>query len=177
MGPRPFSYEESHDLFGSRTRPAFDEFGAARTLAQMIVSSILEPERAARVVRFATSEASPLTLEEVIDSLIGTTWGASVPSTPKLAALQRVTQRAVADQLLLLASDHNAAQEVRAIADLEITKLRATAERRERAAASFAERAHWASIAADYRRWIDRRELPAPTKALVAPPGDPFGEP
>ena len=177
LGPRPFSYEESQELFGSRTRPAFDEFGAARTLAQMIVSSILEPERAARVVRFATSESSPLTLEEVIDSLTGATWGARKPSTPKLAALQRVVQRAVADQLLLLASDHDAAQEVRAIAELEITNLRATAERRERAADSFAERAHWASIAADYRRWIDRRELPTPTKALVAPPGDPFGEP
>jgi hypothetical protein len=23
--------------------------------------------------------------------------------------------------------------------------------------------------------WLDRRELPTPTKALVAPPGDPFG--
>ena len=33
----------------------------------------------------------------------------------------------------------------------------------------------WAAIAGDFQRWIDRRELPAPTPALVAPPGDPFG--
>jgi hypothetical protein len=38
-------------------------------------------------------------------------------------------------------------------------------------------RAHWSSIAGDFARWIDRRELPRPTPALVAPPGDPFGEP
>jgi hypothetical protein len=36
-------------------------------------------------------------------------------------------------------------------------------------------RAHWAAIAGDFQRWIERRELPAPTPALVAPPGDPFG--
>jgi hypothetical protein len=34
------------ELFGSQTRPAFDELGAARTLAQMIVDAILQRDRA-----------------------------------------------------------------------------------------------------------------------------------
>jgi hypothetical protein len=33
------------------------------------------------------------------------------------------------------------------------------------------------SIAGDFTRWVERRELPKPTPALVAPPGDPFGWP
>lgn len=177
MGPRPFSYEASVELFGSRTRPAFDEFGAARSLSQMIVNAILERERAARVVRFATEEANPITLEEVIDSLVAATWNARTPSSPKLAALQGVTQRAVADRLLALASDTNAAEHVRAIAELEISNLRTIAARHARASRTFGERAHWTAIAADFGRWVDRRELPAPTKAMDAPPGDPFGEP
>ena len=37
------------------------------------------------------------------------------------------------------------------------------------------ERAHWKAIADDFTRWVERRELPAPTRALQAPPGDPFG--
>ncbi|HEX6576012.1 MAG TPA: hypothetical protein VF042_13680, partial [Gemmatimonadaceae bacterium] len=37
------------------------------------------------------------------------------------------------------------------------------------------ERAHWAAIAADFNRWLERQELPSPTPALRAPPGDPFG--
>ena len=37
MAPRPFSYQGSVELFGSRTRPAFDELGAARTLARFIL--------------------------------------------------------------------------------------------------------------------------------------------
>jgi superfamily II DNA/RNA helicase len=36
-------------------------------------------------------------------------------------------------------------------------------------------RAHLASLAGDFTRWLERRELPAPTPALRAPPGDPFG--
>ena len=43
------------ELFGSRTRPAFDELGAARTLAQMIVDGMLQRERAARLVQFAVA--------------------------------------------------------------------------------------------------------------------------
>src|SRR6185312_3726512 len=119
LGPRPYSYESSVELFGSRTRPAFDELGAARTLAQMIVDDILEPERAARLVRFAADVPGALTLEETIDSLVADTWNARVGSSPRLAALQRVAQRAVADKLLALASDTDAAGQVRAIAELE----------------------------------------------------------
>lgn len=177
MGPRPFSYDSSPELFGSRTRPAFDQFGAARTLAQMIVNAILERERAARVVRFATEERNPISLEEVIDSLVAATWNARTPTSPKLASLRRVTQRAVADRLLTLASDTSAGQQVRAIAELEISNLRTTAARHARTSSSFGERAHWMAIAADFGRWIDRRELPAPTRAMEAPPGDPFGQP
>ncbi|HVZ78602.1 MAG TPA: hypothetical protein VG818_11530, partial [Gemmatimonadaceae bacterium] len=89
-------------------------------------------------------------------------------------ALQRVTQRAVADRLLSLAADTTAAPEVRAIVELEIRDLRADAARRA-TAGDLATRAHWAAIAGDFGRWIDRRELPRPTQALEAPPGDPFG--
>ena len=38
------------------------------------------------------------------------------------------------------------------------------------------QRAHYASMANDFARWIERRELPALSPALRPPPGDPFGE-
>ncbi|MFL5477610.1 MAG: zinc-dependent metalloprotease [Gemmatimonadaceae bacterium] len=172
LGPRPFSYQPYVELFGTRTRPAFDELGAARTLAQMIVDGILQRERAARVVGFATREPSPLTLGEIIEALTAD-WANSTGST-KLDALRRVAQRAVVDRLLLLAADKEAAPEVRAITDLKLAALRARA-RSLASSGDEARRAHWASIAGDINRWIERQELPAPTPALRAPPGDPFG--
>jgi hypothetical protein len=114
-----------------------------------------------------------LTLGETVDSLVARTWNQR-DATPKATARRRVAQRAVADRLLALAADTSAAPEVRAVAELQIGRLRADAARRAQAGDTM-NRAHWAAIAGDFARWIDRRELPAPTPALVAPPGDPFG--
>jgi len=183
LGPRPSGYDGPvnnsnspvGELFRGRTDPAFDEISAARTLAQMIVDGILQRERAARLVAFASRGPNMLTLDETIDSLVTRTWEASDKSSSlKTAALRRVTQRAVADRLLALAADAEAAPEVRAVAEYEISRLRPIALRYASSGVVM-NRAHWASIAGDFARWIDRRELPKPSPALVAPPGDPFG--
>lgn len=181
IGPRPSGYSGAvnnsnspvGELFRGRTDPAFDELSAARTLAQMIVDGILQRERAARLVAFATRGPNMLTLGETIDSLVARTWNQR-DATPKSTALRRVAQRAVADRLLTLAADTSAAPEVRAVAEFEIARLRPDAARRAQSGDTMS-RAHWAAVAGDFQRWIDRRELPAPTPALVAPPGDPFG--
>ncbi|MFL5594924.1 MAG: zinc-dependent metalloprotease [Gemmatimonadaceae bacterium] len=173
LGPRPFSYQPYVELFGTRTRPAFDELGAARTLAQMIVDGILQRERVARVVAFQTRVPNPLTLGEVVDALTAD-WGAPSLGNGKLEAMRRVAQRAVVDRLLLLAADKEAAPEVRSLVELRMNSLRT----RSRSLASSGDeqrRAHWASIASDLNRWLQRQELPSPTPALRPPPGDPFG--
>ena len=76
---------------------------------------------------------------------------------------------------MALAADSNAAPEVRSIADYKIAELRSRA-RALAGSGSVDQRAHFTSLAADFTRWLERRELPAPTPALRPPPGDPFGE-
>ena len=173
LGPRPFSYDPYVELFNSRTRPAFDELGAARTLSQMIVDGILEKERTARMVQFSSRGVSPLTLGETIDAL-SASWKKAGKETAKIAALRRVGQRAVVDRLLTLAADKDAAPEVRSIVELKMSELRKRA-RSLSASGTEAERAHWNLIAGDLGRWLERQELPTPSPALRAPPGDPFG--
>ncbi|MGI8548687.1 MAG: zinc-dependent metalloprotease [Gemmatimonadaceae bacterium] len=188
LAPRPFGYEPSVELFKSRTRPAFDELGAARSLAQMIVDAVLQRDRAGRLVQFSTRGRNALTLGETVDSLVAETWsGGDARDTPKLAALRRVARRAVTDRLLMLAADTEAAPEARAIVDLKLASLQPIAARNATvhgpehgyvhasAGSLDAERAAWLAIAGDIGRWLDRRTLPAPTPALTAPPGDPFG--
>ena len=174
LGPRPFSYGPYVELFSSRTRPAFDELGAARTLAQMIADAILQRERTARLVQFASRGESPLTLSETIDRLTESWRSSSSSESRKTAALRRVAQRAVADRMLLLAADKEAAPEVRALVELKMDALRRRARSLSSSGADM-ERAHWAAIAGDFTRWLERQELPSPTPALRAPPGDPFG--
>ena len=178
MAPGANAVTPTVELFGTRTRPAFDELGAARSLAQMIVDMILQRDRAARLVEFATRGAGPhLTLAATIDKLTGATWDASVPASAKLEALQRVTQRAVIERLLTLAADSSAATEVRAMAELKVADLRARARAKQAGVRTDDARAHWLSIVNDCTRWIERRELPKMSPALIAPPGDPFGMP
>jgi hypothetical protein len=174
LGPRPFGYASSEELFRSRTRPAFDPLGAARTLAQMIVDAVLQRDRADRLVEFAWRQPDPLTLGAAIDSLIARTWRPDAPGKEALNALRRVAGRAVADRLLALAADTAAAPEVRAMADFKVASLSALARQRARTG-SEGSRAHWSAIAGDFTRWTERRTLPAPSPALPAPPGDPFG--
>ena len=173
LGPRPFSYGPYVELFGSRTRPTFDELGAARTLAQMVVDGLLQRERAARLVQFSTRGDNPLTLSELIDRLVAS-WSSAGSETRKVAALRRVAQRAVADRLITLAADKEASPEVRALVELRMTSLRNRA-RTLGSSGTDLERAHWTSIAGDFTRWLERKELPTPTAPLRAPPGDPFG--
>lgn len=164
------------ELSGTRTYPAFDEFGAARTLAGLIVDGILQRERAARMVQYSARVADGYALQEAIGALVKGTWDAPVPSSGKLVALQRVTQRTVADRLVLLAADKEAAPAVRAIVEFELVRLRAAAAVRAAAAANDAAKAHWLAIAQMIARYQDKGELPAVTPALAAPPGDPFGD-
>ncbi|MGE5730705.1 MAG: zinc-dependent metalloprotease [Gemmatimonas sp.] len=178
MAPGANAVTPTVELFGSRTRPAFDELGAARSLAQMIVDMILQRDRAARLVEFATRGDGPhLTLAATIDRLSAATWEAPAPVSAKLAALQRVTQRAVIEKLLTLAADADAATEVRAMAELKIADMRTRARAKQASARTDEARAHWLSIVNDCTRWIEKRELPKLSPSLIAPPGDPFGSP
>ena len=163
------------ELFGTRTRPVFDELGAARSLSQMVVDMILQRERAARLVQFATRAGQQLTLPVVIDSLVAATWRGPATSM-KQAAILRVAQRAVTDRLILLAADSTASPDVRAIVDLKLAGLMTEARNRSMGGA-FETRAHWSAIARDIDRWLNDGQLPAMTPALPAPPGDPFGIP
>jgi hypothetical protein len=89
--------------------------------------------------------------------------------------LRRITARAVVDRMLELAADRQSDQQVRDLLELRLEGLAARAERAA-AGGSVEARAHSRGIARDIRRWLDRRELPAPTPALQAPPFDPFGD-
>jgi hypothetical protein len=176
LGPRPFDYQPYVELFGSRTRPAFDELGAVRTLSQLIVDAVLQRERAARVVQASLHETNALTLGEIVDALATPRWiaGASAAANSRTAAIDRVVQRSVADRLLLLAADKDASPEVRALVEFKMKQLRDRA-RVLSAAGSVDERAHWSAIVGDFTRWLERQELPTPSPALRPPPGDPFG--
>jgi hypothetical protein len=141
----------------------------------MIVDAVLQRDRAARLVQFARYRRDALTLSECIDRLAAASLLRPEPSDGKDAGILRAVQRALADRMMLLAADKDAAPDVRAMADFKLRSWLALARQRS-TIGSPQHRAHWTVLHADISRWLEKGELSAATQALRAPPGDPFGE-
>jgi hypothetical protein len=176
LGPRPFGYDPNAEMFGSRTQPTFDEFGAAGSLATLVLGPLLQRDRLARLVQQSAHDPGALSLGELLARVTGSVWDAAVERSPRNAALRRAVQRVYADRLLALAADTAAAPDVRAAVQLTLATLRREAKARGVAAgASLDARAHWQALEADIAAWERDRRLPT-AQPLPPPPGDPFGE-
>jgi len=172
MAPRAYGYSTDERFFGSKAAPAFDQVGAARTLATMAIGNILAPQRIARLMAFNARDNESPTPEDVIGRIIERTWGAA--RIGEGAALQRVVQRVVIDELMNLASNANATVESRAAAEWGLRSIAEVIQTRVVRVPE--EEAHLALAAADIQRFIDRTMVATErAEALVPPPGTPIG--
>ncbi len=175
LAPRPFGYDTDSRGFASAAAPAFDQVGIARTLAATVVGGLLEPERAARLVAFADRDPRAPSLTEVIGRIIDRTWGG--PVLAEHAALQRVVQRVVVDELIELAHRGNATPEVRAAAEWGLRRIARQLAAPPPGRVTGEALAHRQLAAADIDRFLSRRDAPtAQPQPLAAPPGTPIGQ-
>ena len=125
LAPRSFGWVEGGPAWSNRAGPAFDQLGAATTLASEIVGGVLAPARTARVVAFHARDPSLPSLEEVVARLVDDAWDR--PAGPGQAALVRVVQSVVVDELLALAANGNATTEARAAVEWGLRRAQARA--------------------------------------------------
>jgi hypothetical protein len=179
--PRAYGFPPNRELFGSHTDPAFDALGAAATAAEMAVSGVLQPERAARLVDFHRRDPSLPSLETVLGRVVAAAFGAdpSGGSTgERRAEIRRAVQAATVRSMLDLASDRRASPAVRARTEASLARLAGSlvgpGETED-----FAEAAHRAYLRREITRWLERSrddESPLPEPA-EPPPGSPIGAP
>lgn len=171
--PPPSGLPASRERFPSEAGATFSPWTAARTLAGLIVAPLLAPERTARLLLVTGRDA--LSLDELIGRLISATWGASAPLDARRAALRRVAQRVVLEQLMTLAMQPEAAPEARALARARLVRLRA--ELRVRPGADVLERAHYRQAERDLQVFLDEPGGQPLRPTLAAPPpGRPIGQ-
>ena len=173
--PRPPGFGRHRELFPRTTGAAFDPLSPAAVAADVTVGFVLQLDRAARMVAQHAVDPTLPGLEEVIDRLTKATFDASA-ATPYEAEVRRAEERVLVDRVVWLATGAPNAQ-VRAIAAFKLSKL-AGRLKTEPGAASEADQAQHALLAADIKRFLERpadtaRVMPAPE----APPGAPIGEP
>lgn len=166
-----FSNRSEH--FAKRTNPVFDPIGAAEIAADMAISALLEPNRAARLINFNAQNKNNPHFREVVDALMKTTW--KTPASPNAyhAAIERAVQSLTVMRLMDLAANSNAQPQVRATAT---EALRALQARLKRTAAAGDAAAHYRATIDDIERFLTRPDAPRKqTAPLPNPPGDPIG--
>ena len=114
----------SAEEFHVDTGYAFDHLSAARTLADMVIGQLLQPETANRLISFADRQENALTLPEVIKQLQSVTWDAPRDGTPMERSLRRVARQVFVDELMILGANPKASPETRAVVMENLTYLK-----------------------------------------------------
>ncbi|HSH46730.1 MAG TPA: hypothetical protein VK966_12870, partial [Longimicrobiales bacterium] len=149
LAPRPYGWVPGRTRWDTdATSPAFDQIGAARTLASRIVGGVLHPRRAARVVAFHARNPALPSLEDVVLRLVDGAWSRPDAGAP----LNRVVQRVVVDELMDLAASTRATPEVSAAATWGLRQVM----NRANSPAGPEQEAHVQSIRADVERFLAR---------------------
>ena len=169
LAPRPSGYARHRELFPRYTGLPFDPVTPGLVAADLTITFVLNPERAARLVAQQAYDPSLPSLGSVIDRLIATVFDEK-PANTYEALVNHAVERALADRLMTLAGQAPMA-EVRAVA---ADRLRQVARRAQ--ASTEIDKAHIQLIAADIKRFLERPMEPArPITTPEVPPGAPIG--
>lgn len=175
LHPRPSGWGPTPEQIRGGAAPAFDPLGAARTAADLVISGLLVPERALRLVDQHRRDPSLPGLTEVLDALRARAFPTAGEPDARSAELARAVREVAMARLVALAESPSAAPAVRARAADALLRIRGWATSvgvsldREEAA---------------HRRWLDaeierhlqrRRDASPPPDAPEAPPGQPIG--
>jgi hypothetical protein len=172
--PRAFGYEGgSSELFSKRTAPTFDPIAAATISADLAVSGLLDPNRAARLIEFHSRNNANPDFKEVVDALIGATWKAATQKNAYHAEIGRAVQSLTVTELMDLAADSSAAPQVRAVATQALREVNAWLKL---PASAGLNAAHRSATREDIERFLARPDATRKqTAPLATPPGDPIG--
>lgn len=121
--PRPVGYPRTREDFRIRTQPVFDALAPAEAIADHVAGFLFNQERAARLVQFHARDPRNPGLDEVIDRVLAATWKAPVASG-YTGELQHTVNMVVLTNLMSLAANDRAANQVRAIASWKLEQLK-----------------------------------------------------
>lgn len=173
--PRPSGYTNSSELFSRHTGPTFDPIATAEAAAGETIASILNPERAARLIEYQARDSQQPGFMPVVDKLLTATWKAPLPAGYK-GELHTMVNNVTLKNLLELAADTKASESARGQALLKVQELQQwmagkmpTAEARQKANLAFG-LAQIAKFNEDPNKFL-------PVPGLEMPPGAPIGMP
>ncbi|MEJ7577788.1 MAG: zinc-dependent metalloprotease [Pyrinomonadaceae bacterium] len=172
--PRAFGYEGgTPEVFPKRAAPAFDPIAAATVAADLTISSLLQPNRAARLIEFHARDRANPDFKEVVDALIARTWDEPAPKDDYELAVTRAVQSLTVTRLMDTAANSDVAPQVRAVAT---EALRELLKKLEAASLDATTSSHRRATRDDIERFLARPDATRrQTVPLPVPQGDPIG--
>jgi hypothetical protein len=173
--PRPPGYGRTREDFRIRTSPAFDALAPAEAYANHVCDFLFNPERAARIVEFhARSGVEFPMLGDYFDKIIKETFHA--PARNNYAGeIQRTVNAVVLNELMTLAANERASNEVRAIAELKLDELKTWTAEQSGATRDRNQRAFLLYVSSQIKRFQDDPKKMNLTKPNEPPDGQPIG--
>jgi len=171
--PRPIGYPRTRETFKSRTGMTFDPLSAAGSAASNTLAFMLNSQRAARLVEYHSRDSSQPGLEAVLTKLVAQTWKA--PKRSGYAGeLQRLVNNLALKQLLALAADTKAPENVRGITLLQISELK-TWMNKAMSAAGNDQKANLLFGLSQIKEFENSPDKFKPAEILNMPDGSPIG--
>ena len=172
--PRPPGYGLTRESFPRATGGAFDPIAPAVSATEIVVSGLLTPTRAARMVAQKAVDSSLPGLEDVIAKLAATVFDAR-PANAYESEINRAMERVFVMQFMEVAEGSPMTQ-VREIATQALWRLRSRPSLMVLQAAGV-ESAHRQLLADDIKRFLDRPYVELRPAAIpTPPPGAPIGD-
>ncbi len=172
--PRPTGYPSSTENFGGYTGPTFDPIATAETAANETIASLLNPQRAARLIEYNARDEKQPGLLAIIDQLLAKTWKAA-PIAGYHGELQRMVNNLTLKYLLQLAANVNAAESVRGEALLKIEELKTWMNTTLNSSNLPKQKANILFGLSQIKEFTEAPSKFQPAPAKVMPPGAPIG--
>jgi hypothetical protein len=172
--PRPTGYPRNREVFRTRTQPVFDALAPAEAIADHVSGFLLNQERAARLVQFHARDARNPSLSEVIDRILGATWKAPVASG-YAGEIQHTVNAIILGDLMSLAANERASNQVRAIASWKLEQLKTWLALQRRATTNENHRAFVYYTLEQIKRFQDDPKKVNLTPPQAPPDGQPIG--
>jgi hypothetical protein len=172
--PRPSGYPRTRENFRIRTQPVFDALAPAEAVADHVSGFLFNQERAARLVQFHARDPRNPGLGELIDRVLAATWKA--PAANGYAGeIQHTVNMVVLTNLMSLAANERASNQVRAIASWKLEQLKTWLSTQRRLTADENQRAFLYYSFDQIKRFQEDPKKMNLTTAQPPPDGQPIG--
>ena len=170
--PKAGNYYRSRESFGSSLGVAVDQLAMAELLSRHTVSALLNPERLNRVDQAFARDTEQLSVEDLLDRLLGKTLLKSLPSGDQTSIAMRVNAVVLDGMLQSLESDASA-PEVKAMVRMKLDYLLKQLPRKEKRSSGY-KAAHYGQLQAVLELALKQAGVRVISKPAEIPPGSPI---